>query len=126
MRKGSERGARDGGLTPLAGAMAAYLTDSGLSEPLARLDALRQWAEAVGPAVADVSQAVQVRGDALVVEVATSEWINELSMMTPMILDRLNAGRTGPPVGAVRFRLRDGPERNRNPHERGGGLSGEE
>ena len=110
MTAGGAGKARGGGLTPLAGALEAYLDDSGLSEPLARLGALDRWAEAVGPAVAGVSQAVAVRGDALVVEVETSEWINELSMMAPLILERLNAFWNGPPVRAVRFRLRGSPE----------------
>ncbi len=96
------------GWTPLAGAVAAYLDRSGLSKPLARLDALERWAEAVGPVVARVSRAVGVRGDALVVEVATSEWANELSMMKPMILERLNAPCGAAPVEDVRFRLRSG------------------
>lgn len=101
-------GAPEPGWTPLAGAVAAYLDRSGLAEPLARLDALEHWAAAVGPVVAGVSRAVEVRGDALVVEVATSEWATELSMMKPVILERLNAGRGAPPVGDVRFRLRAG------------------
>lgn len=108
MTEGGAGRARGGGLTPLAGPLAAYLADSGLSEPLARLDALDQWAQAVGPAVARVSRAVEVRADALVVEAETSEWINELSMMAPLILERLNALRNGPPVSAVHFRLRGG------------------
>ncbi len=100
--------AREPGWTPLADAVAGFLAASGLSETLERLDALKHWAVAVGPAVARVSRAVEVQGDALVVEVATSEWANELSMMKPAILERLNGRLEAAPVRDIRFRLRNG------------------
>lgn len=109
MRDRQEQGrARQPGWTPLADAVAGFLATSGLSETLARLDALKHWAGAVGPAVARVSRAVEVQGDALVVEVATSEWANELSMMKPAILERLNGRLEAAPVRDIRFRLRNG------------------
>lgn len=98
--------ARQPGWTPLADAVAGFLDASGLSETLARLDALKHWAGAVGPAVARVSRAVAVQGDALVVEVAGSQWANELSMMKPAILERVNAQIEAAPVRDIRFRLR--------------------
>lgn len=90
---------------PLSGALAEYLEESGLGESLARLGAVDEWASAVGPRVAEVTRAVEVRGDVLVVEVLSSAWINELSMMRGLVLERVNALRAGPPVRAVRFRL---------------------
>lgn len=93
------------GLAPLSGALNEYLDESGLAESLARLGAVDEWAGAVGPRIAQVTQAIEVRGDVLVVEVASSAWINELSMMRGLVLERVNACRNGPPVQAVRFRL---------------------
>jgi len=115
--------ARESGLTPLADALAGFLAMSGLSETLARLDALKHWAGAVGPAVARVSRAVEVQGDALVVEVATSEWANELSMMKPVVLERLNGRLEAAPVRDVRFRLRSGEGAGRG-HGRERGRAG--
>lgn len=93
------------GWAPIAGALNEYLDESGLAESLARLGAVDEWAGAVGPRIAKVTQAIEVRGDVLVVEVASSAWINELSMMRGLVLERVNACRNGPPVQAVRFRL---------------------
>lgn len=90
---------------PLSGALAEYLEESGLGDSLARLGAVDEWASAVGPRVAEVTRAVEVRGDVLVVEVLSSAWINELSMMRGLVLERVNAQRAGPPVRAVRFQL---------------------
>ena len=90
---------------PVADVLRGYLERTGLVESIERLGALEEWAEAVGPRVARVTRAVEVRGDELVVEVLSSAWIAELTMMKRLILERLNAVRSGPPVGGIRFRL---------------------
>lgn len=91
--------------TPVADALQGYLDRTGLAESLERLEAVEEWADVVGARVSRVTRAVEVRGDALVVEVLSSAWIAELSMMRTLILERLNSARTGPPVGSIRFRL---------------------
>lgn len=101
------------GPAPLSGALHEYLEESGLAESLARLGALDEWAGAVGARIAKVTEAVEVRGEVLVVEVASSAWINELSMMKGMVLERVNACRSGPPMSAVRFRLAERAEGRR-------------
>lgn len=102
------RGANDSGpsrFEPVADVLRGYLERTGLDESLARLGALDKWAVAVGPRVARVARAVEVRGDKLVVEVLSSAWITELTMMQGLILERLNSVCAGPPTGGIRFRL---------------------
>lgn len=95
---------------PVADALRGYLERTGLDESLERLGALDEWAGAVGPRVARVTRAVEVRGDKLVVEVLSSAWIAELTMMKGLILERLNSVRAGPPMGGIRFRLAETAE----------------
>lgn len=95
----------------LSGPLADFLETSGLKDSLARLGALDEWAGAVGPRIATVTRAVEVRGEVLVVEVQSSAWMNELSMMGKLVLDRVNASRTGPPLARIYYRLAGAPER---------------
>ncbi len=97
-----QRGRR---FVPLAKVLARYLEESGLGESLARLGALDEWADVVGHRIGRVTRAVEVRGDVLVVEVLSSAWITELTMMEGLILNRVNDRRAGPAIGRLRFRL---------------------
>ena len=90
---------------PVAEVLEGYLDRTGLGDSLARLGALEEWAAAVGERVSSVTRPVEVRGETLVVEVLSSAWINELSMMGELILERLNARGEGPPIGRIRFRM---------------------
>ena len=90
---------------PVRKVLAGYLDRTGLAESFARLRALDEWAGAVGPRVSRVTRPVEVRGDTLVVEVISSAWLAELSMMRGLILERVNAVRVGPAIGGIRFRL---------------------
>ena len=100
-------GARRGGgkLQPVGDVLAGYLDRTGLGEALGRVGALDEWSGAVGPRVSRVTSAVEVQGDTLVVEVISSAWLSELSMMRPLILRQVNEARAGPAIGDIRFRL---------------------
>lgn len=122
-----EAGRPGGRLEHVGDALAAYLDSTGLGESLARLGAIEEWAGAVGPRVGRVTRPVEVRGDTLVVEVVSSAWLAELSMMGSLILDRVNAVRAGPAIGRIRFRLaqRGGNTRNtQNTQNMTGGPAG--
>lgn len=93
------------GFVPVGGALSEFLDRSGLGESLDRLGAVDEWDTAVGTRIGRVTRAVEVRGDVLVVEVGSSAWINELSMMSGLILERVNAGKAGVAIRRVRFRL---------------------
>ena len=84
------------GPSPLAEALTSYLKQSGFSKRLQQAGIIEQWAELVGPQIAAVTAPESVTPDGVLrVRVATAAWANELSLMTPRILARLNAGRTG-------------------------------
>ena len=77
-------------------ALASYLKKSGFSKRLQQAGIIEEWAALVGPQIAAVTAPESVTQDGLLrVRVATAAWANELSLMTPRILGRLNAGRTG-------------------------------
>jgi predicted nucleic acid-binding Zn ribbon protein len=82
--------------SPIGQALASYLKQSGFSKRLQQAGIIEEWATLVGPQIAAVTAPESVTQDGLLrVRVATAAWANELSLMTPRILARLNAGRTG-------------------------------
>ena len=82
--------------SPIADALASYLRNSGFSKRLQQAGIIEEWATLVGPQIAAVTAPESVTQDGLLrVRVATAAWANELSLMSPRILARLNAGRTG-------------------------------
>lgn len=92
----SGKGKADSGPVPLAHALEAYLKQSGLTKRLQQAGIVEAWAELVGPQIAAVTAPESVTPDGVLrVRVATAPWASELSLMTPRILARLNAGRTG-------------------------------
>ena len=77
-------------------ALDAWLAKSGLAKRLDVSQVVDRWADVVGPQVALVTRAEAVNADGtLCVRVATSAWANELSLMAPRILSRLNQNRRG-------------------------------
>jgi predicted nucleic acid-binding Zn ribbon protein len=82
--------------TPLADALSSYLRQSGLTKRVQQAGIIEQWPELVGPQIAAVTMPESVTPDGVLrVRVASAPWANELSLMAPKILARLNAGRSG-------------------------------
>ncbi len=82
--------------SPLADALASYLRRAGLVKRIEQAGIIEEWAELVGPQIAAVTAPESVTPDGVLrVRVATAAWANELSLMSPRILARLNAGRAG-------------------------------
>ena len=82
--------------TPLSDALASYLKQSGFSKRLQQAGVIEAWAELVGPQIAAVTRPESVTPDGVLrVTVASAAWATELGLMTPRILARINAGRTG-------------------------------
>ena len=82
--------------SPLADALASYLRRAGLVKRIEQAGIVEQWAELVGPQIAAVTAPESVTPDGVLrVRVATAAWANELSLMTPRILAKINAGRVG-------------------------------
>jgi predicted nucleic acid-binding Zn ribbon protein len=96
MSRDAKPGDRKRPLAPLAEVLAAYLDASGLGKGVERAEVVQRWPELVGPQIAAVTQAESVSEDGVLrVRVATAPWATELSLMTPRILARINAGRKG-------------------------------
>lgn len=71
-----------------------FLENQGVKEQVERVSVLEEWAERVGPKIAEVTRARSVAEGTLFVEVRSSAWLMELNMMKGRILDRLNEGRS--------------------------------
>jgi predicted nucleic acid-binding Zn ribbon protein len=81
---------------PLSDALISYFKQSGLTKRVQQAGIIEEWAELVGPQIAAVTAPESVTPDGMLrVRVATAAWANELSLMSPRILARLNAGRSG-------------------------------
>jgi predicted nucleic acid-binding Zn ribbon protein len=82
--------------TSLADALTSYFRQAGLTKRVQQAGIIEEWAELVGPQIAAVTAPESITPDGMLrVRVATAGWANELSLMSPRILARLNAGRSG-------------------------------
>lgn len=83
-------------LTPIGHAIEDWLAKSGLAKRLDVSQVVERWAQVVGPQIAAATQAEAVNAEGtLWVRVASSAWANELSLMAPRILAKLNQDRRG-------------------------------
>ena len=77
-------------------AVEGYLARSGLAQRLAQAQVIPDWPRLVGPQIAAVTDPESVTPDGILfVRVQTSAWMNELQLMSPDIMARINAGRAG-------------------------------
>jgi predicted nucleic acid-binding Zn ribbon protein len=83
-----------------------YLASSGLGRRLAQAGVIPEWPRLVGPQIAAVTAPESVTPDGtLFVRVATSPWMNELQLLTPEIMARVNAGRGAGRIKTIRWLL---------------------
>jgi len=83
-----------------------YLTRSGLAPRIQQAQIIPAWAALVGPQIAAVTQPESVAPDGtLFVRVTTSPWMNELQLMAPEIMARINAGRGPGRIRTIRWLL---------------------
>ncbi|MEK6598614.1 MAG: DUF721 domain-containing protein [Gemmatimonadota bacterium] len=81
---------------PIAEVLRSWARRAGLTRRLDLAQAVEDWPERVGPQIAAVTRAESVTPDGILwVRVPSAAWATELSMMTPRILAKLNAGRSG-------------------------------
>ncbi len=104
------RGRKPDGPVPVGQVLDDVLRAAGVHEQVQRASAVDEWADKVGDAIAKVARPRMVSGSALVVEVRSSAWLNELNMMREEILRRLNRGRNEAPIEGLRFVLAEGPD----------------
>ncbi len=102
------------GPAPLGEALAAWLAERGLAERVAQAGVIAEWPALVGERIAQVARPEAITADGVLrVCVATSAWANELSLMTPQIIARLNAGRRGR-IRGIRW-IAGGPDAGTRP-----------
>jgi predicted nucleic acid-binding Zn ribbon protein len=65
-------------------------------------DVQRAWAATVGPSIAAQAQPTAERGGVVTVSCAASVWAQELDLMAPQIIERLNAALPGGGVSRLR------------------------
>jgi predicted nucleic acid-binding Zn ribbon protein len=87
-------------------ALQGYLARCGLGSRLAQAQTVTDWAALVGPQIAAVTQPESVTPDGtMFVRVATSAWMNELQLMMPDLMARINAGRRAGRIKTIRWLL---------------------
>ena len=90
----------------IADVMAEVLAQKGMTARIALVGAMDDWATAVGAQIATVTEPLSVTADGVLwVRVTTAAWMNELSLLSPTLLQRLNAVPGRAPVKQLRFRL---------------------
>ena len=87
-------------------ALERYLARAGLARRVGQAQIIPDWPHLVGPQIATVATPESVTPDGvLFVRVTTSAWMNELQLMTPEIMARINAGRGAGRITTIRWLL---------------------
>ena len=95
---------RRGKPTKLGEALAGWLKSAGLSERLGQAEVVIAWPELVGERISEAAAPESVTPDGtMFVRVASSAWRQELSLMTPEVLARINAGRSTGRIKRIRW-----------------------
>lgn len=97
--------------TPIGDAMSSLLRARGMTPAKHLAEVMAAWEEAVGPELAERVRPVALRGDELVVEVDSSPWATQVSLLSDRLLDGLSAA-IGRPV-ASRLSARVNPSSKR-------------
>lgn len=90
--------------------LSGFLDRRGLTAKVEAASALTEWAERVGPQIAAVTEPLRVADGTLVVGVATSAWMMELTMMKAELMRRLNGGKTEGRLRQLVFVMQGTPE----------------
>lgn len=85
--------------------LAEVLEKHGVRKQVERIGILELWPEIVGDQLARVTRVRGLDEDALFVEVRSSAWLMELSMMKDDFLERVNARLGGNPLERIVFVL---------------------
>jgi predicted nucleic acid-binding Zn ribbon protein len=87
----------------LAAALAEVTADLAPATTLARVQGA--WNDALGDALSGEAQPVSEREGVITVTCRSSVWAQELEMLGPELVERLNAALGGPAVRGLRFRV---------------------
>jgi predicted nucleic acid-binding Zn ribbon protein len=89
---------------PIAEVLKQAVADAAPDTVLARVQAA--WPEAVGAAIAAEATPASEREGTVTVECSGSVWAQELALLAPDLLGRLNAALGGAAVRALRFAVK--------------------
>jgi predicted nucleic acid-binding Zn ribbon protein len=90
----------------IADLLPAWFERAGIGERIAQASVVAEWPQLVGERIAAAAHAESVRDDGvLLVQVTTASWAQELSLMTPQIIARINAGRGGGRITGIYWRV---------------------
>ena len=92
--------------TPLGDVVASFLEQKGLAGRVEQASIIPEWPELVGPQIAAVTEPRSIAADGtLFVAVKTSAWMNELSLLEPELLTRINRRLPQHRVRKIRWQL---------------------
>jgi predicted nucleic acid-binding Zn ribbon protein len=80
----------DAGPTRVGDLLSNLLEKRGLGIQIRRIGALEAWSDAVGEGISQVTAAKSVVASTLFIEVRSSAWLMELSLMKEALLERVN------------------------------------
>lgn len=80
-----------------------YLRKKGLAAKVEAASVLPEWENLVGAGIAAVTTPVRISEGTLFVQVATSAWMSELTLMKGDLMRRLNAGKREGRVSQIVF-----------------------
>src|SRR5690606_2490339 len=103
--RGGKRPPRARAVTTAGDAVRAALALHGLADEIRGGRVLTEWAELVGPRIAQRTRPDRIVDRALWIEVATSAWLHELTLLKPQLLRGLRE-RLGEPALFDDLRLR--------------------
>ena len=91
----------------LGDVLASVLKKAGLTDRVAQAAVIPEWPALVGAQIAGVTEPLLLQQDGtLVVMVKTHAWMQELTLLEPQLLTRLNADTSRPPIVKLRWMLR--------------------
>lgn len=83
-----------------------YLRKKGLAAKVEAASVLPEWENLVGVGIAAVTTPVRITEGTLFVEVTTSAWMSELTLMRSELMRRLNAGKREGRIDQIVFLMR--------------------
>lgn len=91
----------------IADVLAQFLGREGLAGRIEQAGVIPDWPTLVGERISAVTAPTAVSADGtLFVQVTTNAWMNELSLMEPELLRRLNEGSGRSPIRRIRWQLK--------------------
>lgn len=85
-----------------------YLRKKGLAAKVEAASVVPEWENLVGPGIASVTVPVRISEGTLFVQVTTSAWMTELTLMKGDLMRRLNAGKREGRVDQIVFLMGEG------------------